>query len=46
MDESGEHHITIPDHDPIKIGLLSKIMNDVAQHLKISKAELLAKINE
>jgi predicted RNA binding protein YcfA (HicA-like mRNA interferase family) len=31
------HHITIPDHDPIKIGTLNNILNDVAEYLKINK---------
>ncbi|MBK9736844.1 MAG: type II toxin-antitoxin system HicA family toxin [Saprospiraceae bacterium] len=41
-----EHHITIPNHDPIKIGLLSKILNDVATELEITREELLKIINE
>ena len=40
----GEHHITIPNHDPLKIGTLSSILNDVASHLKIGKEELLQKL--
>jgi predicted RNA binding protein YcfA (HicA-like mRNA interferase family) len=36
-----EHSITIPDHNPIKIGTLNKILQDVAEHLKISKESLL-----
>ncbi len=41
-----EHNITIPNHDPIKIGLLSKIISDVAQHLEIEKEDLLKMLNE
>ncbi len=44
--EFTEHHLTIPNHDPIKIGTLSKILNDVAKHLEISKEELAKLINE
>lgn len=44
--EKTEHHITIPNHNPIKIGLLSKILNDVSKHLDITREELLDKINE
>lgn len=36
-----EHHITIPDHNPIKIGTLSAILSDVASHVKLSKDELI-----
>lgn len=40
----GEHHITIPNHDPLKIGTLSSILSDIASHLKITKEELLQKL--
>jgi predicted RNA binding protein YcfA (HicA-like mRNA interferase family) len=35
------HSITIPDHDPIKIGTLNKILKDVAEYLKINKETLI-----
>lgn len=38
---NGEHHITIPNHNPLKIGTLSGILNEVALHLKITRDELL-----
>jgi len=41
--ENGSHHLTIPAHNPIKIGTLSAILKDVAAHFKISKEELLEK---
>ncbi len=28
---------TIPDHNPLKIGTLSAILKDIAEHFKISK---------
>ncbi|HEY9847426.1 MAG TPA: type II toxin-antitoxin system HicA family toxin, partial [Candidatus Caenarcaniphilales bacterium] len=31
-EENGEHHLTIPAHDPIKIGTLNAILRDVASH--------------
>lgn len=37
----GEHHITIPDHDPLQIGTLSRILRDIANHLGISRGELI-----
>ena len=37
------HHITIPDHDPIKIGTLNNIISDLADNLKIEKKELAEK---
>jgi predicted RNA binding protein YcfA (HicA-like mRNA interferase family) len=46
IDTKGTHNITIPNHDPIKIGLLSKILHDVANRLDITKDELLKLIND
>jgi len=34
-----EHHITIPNHDPLRLGTLSSILNDVAEHLKIDNED-------
>jgi predicted RNA binding protein YcfA (HicA-like mRNA interferase family) len=36
-----EHHITIPRHDPLKVGTFFAILNDVAKHLEISRDELI-----
>ena len=38
---NGEHHITIPRHRPLKVGTLNAILRDVAQHLDLSRDELL-----
>jgi predicted RNA binding protein YcfA (HicA-like mRNA interferase family) len=35
-----EHHITIPNHDPIKVGTLSAMLSDIAEQQGISKVEL------
>jgi len=43
-EQNGEHHITIPAHDPIKIGTLSAILTDIADHHKISRNELLRRL--
>ncbi len=40
-DQGGEHHITIPLHKEIKIGTLNSILSDVAQHMKMSKDDLI-----
>lgn len=39
--EPSEHHITIPNHDPLKLGTLSAILNDIAAHQQMTKEELL-----
>ncbi len=42
--QEGEHHITIPNHNPIKIGTLSAILNDMALHFKVSKAHIIEQL--
>ncbi|MDH5475077.1 MAG: type II toxin-antitoxin system HicA family toxin [Cyclobacteriaceae bacterium] len=42
--ENGTHHITIPEHNPLKIGTLSSILKDVSEHFKMTKEELLSKL--
>ncbi len=41
---NGVHNITIPGHDPLKIGTLSSILHDVANHLNKDKSELLKEL--
>lgn len=40
----GEHHITIPAHDPVKIGTLSSILGDIATHLAKTKEALIREL--
>jgi len=39
--QNGEHHLAIPNHDPIKIGTLNAILRQVAEHLGKSKEDIL-----
>jgi predicted RNA binding protein YcfA (HicA-like mRNA interferase family) len=34
--ERNQHHVTIPNHDPLKVGTLAGILNDVAAHLTLA----------
>jgi predicted RNA binding protein YcfA (HicA-like mRNA interferase family) len=43
-ERNGKHHITIPAHNPLKVGTLSAILRDVANHLDMSRDELLAEL--
>ncbi len=36
-----EHHVTIPVHDPLKVGTLAAILADIAAHQEMSRDELL-----
>lgn len=37
----GQHHITIPAHQYLKVGTLSSILSDIAIHLKRDKSDLI-----
>lgn len=37
----GEHHLTVPAHDPLKPGTLRAILGDVATHHKLAVEEAL-----
>jgi predicted RNA binding protein YcfA (HicA-like mRNA interferase family) len=41
---NGEHHVTIPAHDPLKIGTLSAILSDIASHHEITRDDLLQRL--
>lgn len=38
------HSITIPNHNPIKIGTLNNILKDIADYLEIDKNKLIEKL--
>ena len=38
--QNGEHHSTIPNHSPIKIGTLNAILRDIATHFGLTRDEL------
>ena len=36
----GQHHVTVPNHSPIKLGTLTGILKAVAAHHKLTVEEL------
>ncbi len=44
ISERGQHHVTIPNHDPIKVGTLAGILGDVATHFELRRNELVQRI--
>ena len=42
--QPSNHHITIPKHSSLRIGTLSSILIDVANHLEIEKSELIKEL--
>ncbi len=39
--QGGEHHITVPKHKPLRVGTLSSILYDVAEHFGMERDELI-----
>jgi predicted RNA binding protein YcfA (HicA-like mRNA interferase family) len=39
-DKPTQHHITIPNHNPLKVGTLAGILGDVALHHQMTREEL------
>jgi len=35
-----EHHVTVPAHDPLKVGTLAAVLGEVAAHLQVDRQEL------
>jgi predicted RNA binding protein YcfA (HicA-like mRNA interferase family) len=42
--EKGIHHVTIPNHNPLRIGTFAAILDDIAEHFNMDRSELLSKI--
>jgi len=40
----GEHHMTIPNHSPLKLGMLNVILNDVAAYSGKDKTQLISEL--
>ncbi|MDB5324199.1 MAG: YcfA family protein [Phycisphaerales bacterium] len=39
--QNGEHHVTVPAHNPIRVGTLNAIVRDVARHFGKSLSEMM-----
>jgi len=40
----GEHHLTVPDHDPMKIGTIGSALRALAEHHGLERDELMRKL--
>jgi predicted RNA binding protein YcfA (HicA-like mRNA interferase family) len=40
----GEQHLTIPAHDPLKVGTLNGILKTVCEHTKLTRDALLGEL--
>lgn len=41
---AGRHHVTVPLHDPLRVGTLAAILADVAAHHKLTRDDLVFKL--
>jgi predicted RNA binding protein YcfA (HicA-like mRNA interferase family) len=39
-----QHHVTIPAHDPLKVGTLAAVLAEVAAQMKVSREELATRL--
>ncbi|MBM4247609.1 MAG: type II toxin-antitoxin system HicA family toxin [Deltaproteobacteria bacterium] len=42
--ERGEHHVTVPRHDRLRVGTLAGALQDVAAWLEIDRDDLIAEL--
>jgi predicted RNA binding protein YcfA (HicA-like mRNA interferase family) len=42
---NGEHHVTVPAHDPLKPGTLKSILDAIAEHAKLTRSDLLQQLD-
>lgn len=42
--KGAEHHITVPAHDPVKVGTLNNILNDLMSYLEMDKQALIKEL--
>lgn len=40
----GTHNLTIPNHNPLRLGTFNQILSDASEQLNISKEELINKL--
>jgi predicted RNA binding protein YcfA (HicA-like mRNA interferase family) len=42
--QGGEHHVTIPAHDALRVGTLANILELVSKHFQIERAALVEQL--
>ncbi len=40
----GEHHVTVPLHNPIKIGTLNSILRAVGEHARLEREDVIRRL--
>ncbi|KJS71786.1 MAG: periplasmic or secreted lipoprotein [Comamonadaceae bacterium BICA1-1] len=44
IEPPGQHHLTVPAHDPLRIGTLAAVLDAVCRHHSLSREALLARL--
>lgn len=44
--QNGEHHVTVPNHECLRIGTLAGIIAEIAVHFDLDRKEILRRIVE
>jgi len=44
--KNGIHNLTIPNHNPLRIGTLSSIINEISRHFEIDRESLIKMLFE
>jgi predicted RNA binding protein YcfA (HicA-like mRNA interferase family) len=42
--QHGEHHITIPQHDALRLGTLAGILTDIAEHFDATRDDIATRL--
>jgi predicted RNA binding protein YcfA (HicA-like mRNA interferase family) len=42
--KGGQHHVTVPRHSPLRIGTLTSILSDAANHFGLTREELMIRL--
>ena len=43
--ETGDHHVTIPLHSPLRVGTLNAVLTDIAGHLGVSRDDIVRSVS-
>ena len=42
--EGGEYHVTVPNHDALRMGTLNGVLKDVAEHAGVARDDVVEKL--
>ena len=45
LSDTGDHHVTVPLHSPLRVGTLNAILSDIAERLCVSKDEVIRRVS-